>query len=131
VTLIDSSAWIEFFRGTDSPAHRRLRTLVSSGGELVTTEPVAMELRTGARDPRERRLISGTLAACRTVSVDNASDWDAAAAIYLTCRYAGAAPRQLIDCLIAAVAIRAEVPILTQDRDFELISEHTTLELAS
>ena len=130
MSLIDSSAWIELFRATGSPTHERLRAALSSDEELVSTEPVAMELLAGARDPRQRRLIKGSLAACRTISVENAGDWEDAAGIYLRCRMAGATPRRLLDCLIAAVAIRAAVPILAQDRDYELIAEHTPLELA-
>ena len=42
----------------------------------------------------------------------------------------GITPRRLLDCLIAAVAIRTGVPVLAQDRDYELIAEHTPLELA-
>ena len=30
-------------------------------------------------------------------------------------------------CLVAAVAIREEVPVLHADRDFDLIAEHTSL----
>jgi predicted nucleic acid-binding protein len=35
--------------------------------------------------------------------------------------------RKLIDCLIAAVAIDADVPILHADTDFEVIARHTAL----
>jgi predicted nucleic acid-binding protein len=131
MSLIDSSAWIEFLRATGSETHRSLRALLSGGGEMSTTEPVAMELLAGARSARERRRIERTLAACRLVPVDNAADWEDAAAIYQRCRRAGETPRQLFDCLIAAVAIRANLPILARDRDFELITRHTTLELAA
>jgi predicted nucleic acid-binding protein len=129
MSLIDSSAWIELFRGTGSRTHRQLRKRISSAEELATTEPVAMELLTGARSARDRRRIKGALAACRMVSVHNAGDWEDAAAIYLSCRRAGATPRRLLDCLIAAIAIRAAIPVLAADRDYELISRHTALEL--
>jgi len=131
MSLIDSSAWIELFRATGSDTHEKLRSVVSSGAEIETTEPVAMELLAGTRDARDRRRISGALAACRLLSVDNASDWVDAAAVYQGCRRAGETPRRLLDCLIAAVAIRTGVPILARDRDFELIARHTSLELAA
>ena len=130
MSLIDSSAWVELFRATGSDTHTKLRSLISSPAEIATTEPVAMELLAGARGVRNRRRISGALAACRLLSVDNAADWMDAAAVYQGCRRAGETPRRLIDCLIAAVAIRAGVPILAQDRDFELIARHTPLELS-
>jgi hypothetical protein len=131
MSLIDSSAWIEMFRDTGSATDARLRALISGGEELETTEPVAMELLAGVRSARDRLRIQRTLAACRLVSVDNAADWEDGAGIYQSCRLAGETPRQLLDCLIAAVAIRAGVPILARDRDFELIARHTPLELAA
>jgi predicted nucleic acid-binding protein len=131
VSLIDSSAWIELFRASRSPTHERLKQLISAGEEMETTEPVAMELLAGARSARDRRRIKGALAACRLVSVDNASDWEDAAALYQRCRLSGETPRRLLDCLIAAVAIRAGVPVLARDRDYELIARHSSLELAA
>ena len=130
MSLIDSSAWIELFRATRSQTHERLRLLISAGEEMETTEPVAMELLAGARSARNRRRIKRALAACRLVSVD-AADWEDAAALYQRCRLSGETPRRLLDCLIAAVAIRAGVPILARDRDFELIARHSSLELAA
>jgi hypothetical protein len=104
--------------------------LIASGKQMETTEPVAMELLAGARSARDRRWIRRTLAACQLVSIDNAADWEDAAAIYQSCRHAGETPRRLSDCLIAAVAIRAGTPILARGRGFELIARHTSLELA-
>ncbi|MFL5906418.1 MAG: PIN domain nuclease [Solirubrobacterales bacterium] len=130
MSLIDSSAWIELFRDTGSGTDAHLRALISAGDEMETTEPVTMELLAGARSARDRRLIKRALAACRLVSVDNSADWEDAAAVYQRCRQSGESPRRQFDCLIAAVAIRAGVPVLAQDRDFELIARHTPLELA-
>jgi hypothetical protein len=36
----------------------------------------------------------------------------------------------MVDCLIAAVAIRHDVPVLAKDRDFEALAAHTPLRLA-
>jgi len=37
--------------------------------------------------------------------------------------------RRLIDCLIAAVAIRADVPVLHADTDFDVLARRTALRL--
>ncbi len=47
--------------------------------------------------------------------------------LYRACRQNGATVRKLIDCLIAAVAIRANVPILHADADFDTLAHHTSL----
>lgn len=130
MTLVDSSAWIEFFRRTESPADRSLDRLIRASGELATTEPILMELLAGAMSRAQRSQVRRALSGCRMLRIYGPADWDDAAAIYLACRQAGGTPRQLIDCLIAAVAMRAGVPVLAQDRDYELIARHTDLELA-
>lgn len=129
LTLVDASVWIEMFRGTGSPAHRDLLQLLRSDAELATSEPVLMELLAGAASPRQARTVRRALAACRNLAVRR-TDWERAASIHLACRRSGETPRKLLDCMLAAVAIRAGVPVLARDRDFEAISRHTALELA-
>jgi len=56
-------------------------------------------------------------------------DYDAAAALYRTCRQRGHTVRKLLDCLIAAVAIRGDVPIIHRDTDFDILAQHTALQV--
>jgi predicted nucleic acid-binding protein len=56
-------------------------------------------------------------------------DYDEAAALYRSCRRAGRTVRKLIDCLIAAVAIRTETPLLHADGDFSTLAQHTPLRI--
>ena len=128
--LVDSSVWVEMLRDTGSPEDRRLRALLNSTEEIATSEPIAMELFAGAKTTLQRRQVGGVLAACRMLSVSGPIDWEAAAAVHRACRRAGVTPRRMLHCLIATVAIRAGVPVLAKDRDYELIAEHTALELA-
>ena len=46
MTMIDTSAWIEFLRDTGSPVCDRVDALVE--GEFAVCEPVVMELLAGA-----------------------------------------------------------------------------------
>lgn len=98
---------------------------------MATTEPVRMELLAGASSERERVLIQGSLAQCWTEPVHGPGDWEGAASLYQACRQRGVTPRKVLDCLIAAVAIRIDVPVLAHDRDFELIARHTPLRIAA
>lgn len=56
-------------------------------------------------------------------------DYENAAALYRTCRLSGQTVRKLIDCLIAAVAIRADLPVLQADVDFDALARHTPLRI--
>jgi predicted nucleic acid-binding protein len=56
-------------------------------------------------------------------------DFDTAAAVYRSCRSQGKTVRKLIDCLIAAVAMRANVALLHMDQDFTAIATATGLRI--
>ena len=54
-------------------------------------------------------------------------DFDQAAALYQQCRRQGETVRVLIDCLIDALAIRADLPVLHCDTDIDAFARHTPL----
>jgi hypothetical protein len=123
--LIDSSAWIEFLRRTGSPTNRRVADLLR--GEIATTDPVRMEVLAGARDESHLHDLRGLLARASLLQTES-GDYERAAALYRTCRRQGETVRRLIDCLIAAVAIRNEVAVLHADDDFDVLARHTALQ---
>lgn len=127
--LADSSAWIEFLRRTGSPVNHQFREVLR-GAELATTDVVLMEVLAGARNPAERHRLRGLLAGCTFVPVQGPGDYETAADLYAGCQRAGETIRELTDCLIAAVAIRTDTPILHVDADFEAIARHAPLRLA-
>ena len=49
--VIDTSAWIEYFRATGSPAAVEVRRLLTEHADrVVMCEPIAMEILSGACD---------------------------------------------------------------------------------
>ncbi len=122
--LVDSSAWIEFLRDTGSPACTRVDELL--GDEIATCHPVRMEVLAGARDERHLERLRRLLARASVLPTAPA-DYEDAAALYRTCRRRGDTVRKLVDCLIAAHAIRADVPLLHADADFDVLARHTDL----
>jgi predicted nucleic acid-binding protein len=63
VILIDTSAWVEYFRATGSAAAVNVRTLLANGAkDVAICEPVAMEILAGAA----------------TTTMENSSDWSMA-----------------------------------------------------
>jgi len=130
VILVDSSAWISVDRADGSPADLLLTELIAHKRErLLATDPVLMEVLAGARTDRQaerlhRMLVSFAWAAC-----DPVADFEGAARIYRQCRVAGVTPRNLVDCLIANVALRNDAELLAADRDFEQIASVVPLRL--
>ncbi|MDQ3937037.1 MAG: PIN domain nuclease [Actinomycetota bacterium] len=127
----DTSAWVEFLRGTGSRVDRRFDELVRDPALVVVTEPVMMELLAGARNPTEWRDLRRLMARADFAPVRTPEDWHEAAVIHRRVRTGGRTLRSMLDCLIAAVAIRIGAAVLHADADFELIAEHSALEIAA
>ena len=122
--LIDTSAWIEFLRDTRSSVCERVDELLDS--RIATCDAVRMEVLAGARDQEHVQQLRRLLARATLLPTESI-DYDSAAALYRNCRNQGKTVRKLIDCLIAAVAIRAGVRVLHLDEDFTAIASATEL----
>ena len=126
--LIDTSAWIEFLRDTGSPICERVQQALTQR-VVAVADPIRTELLAGARD--ERHMIQLRRLLARGVSLDTTPvDYEQAALLYRLCRANGETVRKLIDCLIAAIAIRHNITLLHRDADFEVLARHTALEIA-
>jgi predicted nucleic acid-binding protein len=127
--LADTSAWVEYDRATGSAVDRRLTELIATGGPLVGTEPVAMEVLAGARSDRREADLRRLLLHFDLLPVDAAADFDAAARVYRRCRNAGITPRGMIDCLIASVAWRRGAALLAHDADLDRVARVIGIDL--
>ena len=127
MTLVDTSAWVEFLRATRSATHGAVRGLLDGEQPVHTTDVVVMELLAGARDNDHRDRLRRLLARCEHVPVEGLDDFEAAADLCRACRRAGETVRALNDCLIAVVAMRASLTVLHADQDFDALARHTDL----
>ena len=122
--LVDTSAWIEFLRDTGSPTATAVDALLDDG--LATCDVVVMEVLAGARDDAHLQSLRRLLAGATMLSLVPL-DYEDAATLYRTCRREGVTVRRLVDCLIAAVAIRTGASVLHQDADFAGLARCTRL----
>lgn len=127
--LVDTSAWVEHLRGTSSDVAAALGRLIDDGAELVTTDAVVMELLAGADTPAREQALERLTAGLTVLATDPALDFRAAAQIYRSARRDGRTVRSLLDCLIASVALRHDVPVLHRDADYDAIAAVTGLKL--
>jgi predicted nucleic acid-binding protein len=124
MNIIDTSAWIEFLRNTGSTVCNSVDHLL--GTDLAICDAISMEVLAGARDEQHLAQLRGLLARATLLSL-TPEDYEQAAALYRICRRNGETVRKLIDCLIAAVAIRSNVAVLHADADFSALARHTPL----
>jgi predicted nucleic acid-binding protein len=127
--VVDSSAWIELLRRTESPVDRLLTRLLQERAELAVTEVVVLELLAGARSDRDEEEIRLMLLGLTMLRLDGLAGYERAASIYRSCRRSGDTLRTVLDCLVAVPAIDAGAPVLHRDRDFDVLARHTALQV--
>ncbi|MFB8188617.1 PIN domain nuclease [Microbacterium sp. NPDC055988] len=127
--LVESSAWIAYLRGLDVPVVERLDGLIGAGADIAITEPVIMELLAGARRPQELARVEALANGLPLAPLRTLTDFRDAAELYRASAANGHPVRSMVDCLIAAVAIRRDIPLLHADRDFEFLAEISPLRL--
>jgi predicted nucleic acid-binding protein len=129
VILADTSAWVEFDRATGSPVDVRLAELIRNDDELAVTEPVVCEVTAGARTDEREAALRRLLGRCQLLPFDSVADFNGAVRIYRHCRQAGITPRGLLDCMIAAVALRCGAVVLAHDAGMARIADVMPLHL--
>lgn len=129
--IVDTSAWVEYLRDTGSPVHLALRDAVATGRHVATPAPAAMELLAGCRSEGAAAKLARLLARFEVLDTAGLADFEDAALIQRICRRRGSTVRSMVDCLVAAAALRTGRPVLAQDRDFATIAQYAGLELVA
>ena len=126
MSLIDTSAWIEYLRKTGSRTNVEVRRTLDNDAQIC--DVIRMEILAGARDQHNVTQLEKLLARASTIKTEPV-DYDNAAAIYRACRKLGVTIRAQIDCLIAAIAIRPNTKIIHHDSDYDAIAQVTKLKV--
>lgn len=97
--------------------------------EIVTCPPVVQEFLQGIGNERAFRIARDSMLALPMLEDPMSQEvFLEAAQIFRSGRKLGVTIRSANDCLIAACAIRAAVPLLHCDRDFDHIARFTALD---
>lgn len=120
--LVDTSAWIDYLRAAPTPVATTVQSLVEAEADLVTTEPIIMELLAGADTAARANALERLTNGLPVLTVDPRLDFREAAQVFLAVRRTGKTVRSLVDCLIAAVAMRNDVELLHKDADYAAIA---------
>lgn len=127
--LVDSSVWIDYFRGTATPQAEKLDLLLGNEpiatGDLILTE--VLQGFVSDRDFNQAKKLMASL-----VIVDLAGQTMAiqAAKNFRVLRALGITVRKTIDTVIATRCIESGLPLLFSDRDFDPFVEHLGLRSA-
>ena len=115
MTLVDTSVWIAHFRAHEPIDLERAVPFE----EVVTCLPVIQEVLQGFRDEAAYRRAAHAMFSLPVVeSPLEEGLFREAIALYRSARHAGLTVRSSVDCLIAACALRHDLEVLHDDRDF-------------
>ena len=118
MTLIDTSAWVEFFRRAGDPGVKGRVATYLDAGQAAVCGPIEFELLAGAR-PSEVADIRTAISFCSVLDFTEAC-WRRAADVEHTLRERGVTvPRD--DIFVASTGLEYRVPIYACDEHFELM----------
>jgi predicted nucleic acid-binding protein len=129
VILVDSSVWIDFFRGKSTVESERLDQLLGTEplaiGDLILTE--VLQGFGGDKDFNQAKSLLTSLVVVELGGGDVAIQ---AARNYRALRKLGFTVRKTIDTIIATRCIESRHTLLYSDRDFDPFVEHLGLRSA-
>lgn len=120
MTLVDTTVWIDWLRGSSTRSTCLLDSLLEEGDALLAPL-ILQEILQGARSEAALKTLQRQFMALPMLRPDVATH-AAAGALYARCRWQGITPRSPHDCLIAQLAIENDLPLLHADRDFEALA---------
>lgn len=127
--LVDSSVWIDYFRGTVTPQTEKLDAVLGvepiATGDLILTE-VLQGFISDQDFSQAKKLMMSLLVidlAGQALAIQAANN-------FRTLRALGITVRKTIDTLIATRCIENRMPLLYSDRDFDPFVQHLGLRSA-
>ena len=127
--VVDTSVWVDVFRGVESPTASRCVELIQDGAPVALTDVILTEILQGVRSERDARLVERHMRAFPVLRLESLDDFSLAAQLYRSARAAGVTIGKTIDCLIAAPCVRTGASLLHADADFDRLATCTPLKL--
>ena len=123
--LVDSSVWIDYFRGTRNRPVQQLLTWLQGGKatvDLGVADLVVFEVMRGFASPKEQKRAHDLLLALDIVEIGGLDNAMLAAAHYSALRAQGYTVRSPVDVLLASYCIRHGHMLLHRDADFDVMA---------
>jgi predicted nucleic acid-binding protein len=128
--LADTSVWVDWLKGTESPESLWLRDAIVEDFDLLVPGIVVTEVLRGVPGEREARRLEYLFGQFDAAPALDDRDYRDAARLYRHCRAKGVTIPSTTDCLIAQLAVRHRLTMVTRDRDFQAIARVTSLSVA-
>ncbi len=127
--LVDSSVWIDYFRGTPTPEAEKLDSLLGTE-PIATGDLILTEVQQGFVTDQDFNQAKKLLTSLAIVDLAGQDIAIQAARNFRVLRAHGITVRKTIDTVIATRCIESRMPLLYSDRDFDPFVEHLGLRSA-
>ncbi|WP_350295724.1 PIN domain-containing protein [Limnohabitans sp. Rim8] len=118
--LVDSSVWIDYFRGERNLQTEQLDLLLEHGeGEVGVADLVVFEVLRGFTSPRAQQAAKAMLLSITLLEIGGLSNALNAVVLYRRLRQSGRTVHSPIDVLLASYCITHGHALLHRDADFE------------
>lgn len=124
--LVDTSVYIDFFAGKKTRTTDILIRSIDEAADLCTCGLIMTEILQGIRNDKEYDRIKRILSDLIYLPITKEM-FVHASSMYRTIRKSGRTIRSPIDCIIASVCLEHEIELLHNDKDFNIISQFTSL----
>jgi hypothetical protein len=126
VIVVDTSGWIDYFRG-DATAEADLLDDLIGRERIIVGDLVLCEILQGVASEEEARQAETVLREFELAQMLDPDLAVLAAGHYRGLRGKGVTVRKTIDLIIATFCLAHDLPLLHRDRDFDPISAHLGL----
>jgi predicted nucleic acid-binding protein len=123
--LVDTSAWVEFFRPDGDPRYRSTVSKLIDDNEAVLCGMILSELLKGSRSDKEYRELEDRLSTLPYLETPETVWKKVGRTASLLLRKGVQVPTT--DLLIATLAIENKIPVLHNDKHFPILARHTEL----
>jgi predicted nucleic acid-binding protein len=124
--VVDSSVWIDFLNGRETPHVRRLHTILGVE-EVIVGDLMLCEVLQGLKDERAARSVEALLRRFDIVPMGGDEIAVSAARNFRALRRKGVTVRTTIDLLIGTWCIENRTALLHNDNDFRPMARHLGL----
>ena len=128
--LVDSSVWVDYFRGKSTPQTDKLDGLLGYES-LAIGDLILAEVLQGFDSDRDFKAAQDLLTTLTVVQIGGLEIAILAAKNYRTLRRHGVTVRKTIDAMIATRCIKSGYDLLHSDRDFDAFAVHLGLSVIS
>ena len=126
--VVDTSIWVSYFNSIQDKRSIIVNQLIDLN-QVIILPVILQETLQGIKSDSIYQLMRESLLSYHYININPVYSAIRGAELYRFLRQKGVTIRKPNDCLIAAICIENNIPLLHNDKDFDNIAKHTSLKI--